>query len=230
MDAMRRSHEVYGFITDVSELADDGWYGNPAWASQDRAEKFTDTVTTGVLELVDAVRKARENRRKQQRGRTDDGQGTAGSGRSRALGEGARPRCTARRRRCALQLLQRDEAKRAAFQQEFGVERAASSYEELLADRGVEGVVCHHAQRHAQRRHHPGAEAGKAVYPTSRSRTPSRTRPHRAAVSDTGGSSPSGHSSRRLSGHREMKRWLEDGRIGDISLAEANFSNERVSS
>ena len=66
MDAMRRSHEVYGFITDVSELADDGWYGNPAWASQDRAEKFTDTVTTGVLELVDAVRKARENRRKQQ--------------------------------------------------------------------------------------------------------------------------------------------------------------------
>jgi predicted dehydrogenase len=24
-----------------------------------------------------------------------------------------------------------------------------------------------------------------------------------------------------------MKRWLEDGRIGDISLAEANFSNER---
>ena len=36
-----------------------------------------------------------------------------------------------------------------------------------------------------------------------------------------------GHSSRRLSGHREMKRWLDDGRIGEISLAEANFSNER---
>jgi creatinine amidohydrolase len=66
MDAMRRSHEVYGFITDVSELADDGWYGNPAWASPARAEKFTDIVATGVLELVDGVLKARENWRNQQ--------------------------------------------------------------------------------------------------------------------------------------------------------------------
>ncbi len=37
MDAMRRSPEVYGFITDVTELADDGWYGNPGWASAARA-------------------------------------------------------------------------------------------------------------------------------------------------------------------------------------------------
>ena len=44
LDAMRRSHEVYGFVTDVRELADDGWYGNPGWASGDVVAKFVDTV------------------------------------------------------------------------------------------------------------------------------------------------------------------------------------------
>jgi creatinine amidohydrolase len=66
MDAMRRSHEVYGFITDVSELADDGWYGNPGWATPDRAAKFTTVVADGVLELLGTVLKARDIRRKQQ--------------------------------------------------------------------------------------------------------------------------------------------------------------------
>lgn len=66
MDAMRRSSEVYGFITDVSELADDGWYGNPGWATQDRAAKFTTVVADGVLELLDTVLQARDIRRNQQ--------------------------------------------------------------------------------------------------------------------------------------------------------------------
>ena len=44
---MRRSPEVYGFITDVTELADDGWYGNPGWATVDRAKDFTDVVADG---------------------------------------------------------------------------------------------------------------------------------------------------------------------------------------
>jgi creatinine amidohydrolase len=66
MDAMRRSPEVYGFITDVSELADDGWYGNPAWATGDRAEKFASVVADGVLELLGGVMRARDIRRQQQ--------------------------------------------------------------------------------------------------------------------------------------------------------------------
>jgi predicted dehydrogenase len=36
-----------------------------------------------------------------------------------------------------------------------------------------------------------------------------------------------GHSARRLGGHRAMKHWVETGKIGQVSLAEANFSNER---
>jgi creatinine amidohydrolase/Fe(II)-dependent formamide hydrolase-like protein len=63
---MRRSHEVYGFITDVSELATDGWYGNPGWATADRAAKFTTVVADGVLDLLGGVLKARDIRRTQQ--------------------------------------------------------------------------------------------------------------------------------------------------------------------
>lgn len=62
MDAMRRSSEVYGFITDVSELADAGWYGNPTWASEDRAGEFCKVVADGVLERLDVVFAARDIR------------------------------------------------------------------------------------------------------------------------------------------------------------------------
>lgn len=62
MDEMRRSPEVYGFITDVTELADDGWYGNPRWADVERAKDFTDVVAGGVLAGIDVVIKARRTR------------------------------------------------------------------------------------------------------------------------------------------------------------------------
>lgn len=62
MDVMRRSPEVYGFITDVTELADDGWYGNPHWASVERSKDFTDVVASGVLAGIDVVMSARRMR------------------------------------------------------------------------------------------------------------------------------------------------------------------------
>lgn len=63
LDAMRRSPEVYGFITDVSELADDGWYGNPRWATAERADKFVRVVADGVVERVRSVIAAHRARR-----------------------------------------------------------------------------------------------------------------------------------------------------------------------
>lgn len=63
MDAMRRSSEVYGFITDVSELADDGWYGNPTWATEERAAAFSKVVADAVIEQLEAVFRVREIRR-----------------------------------------------------------------------------------------------------------------------------------------------------------------------
>jgi predicted dehydrogenase len=122
----------------------------------------------------------------------------------------------------------RDEAKRTAFQQEFGIERSASSYEELLADDAVEGVIVTTPNDTHKDVVIQALEAGKAVYTDKPiAHTLEDANRIAAAVADTGGVFAVGHSSRRLSGHREMKRWLDDGRIGDISLAEANFSNER---
>src|SRR3712207_4353979 len=122
----------------------------------------------------------------------------------------------------------RDEAKRARFQEEYGVPNAASSYEELLADEAVEGVIITTPNDTHKDVIIQALRAGKAVYtdkPIANSLEHANA--IAAAVEETGQVFAVGHSSRRLSGHREMKRWIDDGRIGDISLAEANFSNER---
>ena len=122
----------------------------------------------------------------------------------------------------------RDPGRRAAFQEEFGVARAAASYEELLADPEVEGVLV----TTPNDTHLPvilqALEAGKAVY-TDKPIAHSMEDAVRiaAAARSSGRPFAVGHSARRLAGHREMKRWLEDGRLGGVSLAEANFSNER---
>jgi len=55
LDAMRRSREVYGYITDVTEIADDGWYGNPGWASQDEAGAFADLVAHEIESAVESI-------------------------------------------------------------------------------------------------------------------------------------------------------------------------------
>ncbi|MGH8913089.1 MAG: creatininase family protein, partial [Acidimicrobiia bacterium] len=62
LDAMRRSKEVYGYITDVTEIADAGWYGNPAWASGARAGDFAATVADDIAGQVTAILKMRERR------------------------------------------------------------------------------------------------------------------------------------------------------------------------
>jgi creatinine amidohydrolase len=54
-DAMRRSREVYGFVTDVTELAADGWYGDPAWAESQDADKFATEVAAEIAAQLAAV-------------------------------------------------------------------------------------------------------------------------------------------------------------------------------
>lgn len=63
MDEMRRSREVYGYITDVSVLAEEGWYGDPAWATPERARTFTDTLGEAVTAQVSAVLSAQRTNR-----------------------------------------------------------------------------------------------------------------------------------------------------------------------
>lgn len=52
LDEMRRGREVYGYITDVTEIDDEGWYGNPAWATVDLADHFAATVAEEVVKHV----------------------------------------------------------------------------------------------------------------------------------------------------------------------------------
>ncbi len=118
--------------------------------------------------------------------------------------------------------------KRAAFQEEFGVPKSAATLDELLADGEVEGVIITTPNDTHRELIIAALEAGKAVY-TDKPITHSleHALEVRRAVTRTGGVFAVGHSARRLSGCRVMKEWLESGRLGDVSLAEANFSNER---
>jgi predicted dehydrogenase len=123
----------------------------------------------------------------------------------------------------------RDVQRRQAFADEYGIARTASTYEELLADPEVEGVLVTTPNDTHRDVIIQALEAGKAVYTDKPiAHTLEHANAIAAAVQQTGQVFAVGHSSRRLSGHRVMRQWIDSGKIGEISLAEANFSNERV--
>ncbi len=122
----------------------------------------------------------------------------------------------------------RSEDSRMAFQEEFGVPRAASSLDELLSDPEIEGVLV----TTPNDAHKPVIldclDAGKAVYTDKPiAHTMEDAGDIARAAAAAGVPFAVGHSARRLGGHRAMKQWIDDGRLGKVSLAEANFSNER---
>jgi predicted dehydrogenase len=122
----------------------------------------------------------------------------------------------------------RSEERRTSFCEELGIPRSAPSYEELLADTEVEGVLVTTPNDTHKAVINQALEAGKAVYTDKPiAHTLEDAVAIAAAVTESGRIFAVGHSARRLSGHREMKRWVDEGRLGRISLAEANFSNER---
>jgi predicted dehydrogenase len=122
----------------------------------------------------------------------------------------------------------RDEKRREDFCAEFGISRSARNYQELLADPAVEGVIVTTPNDTHRDIIIQALEAGKAVYTDKPiAHTLEDASRIAAAVADSGQVFAVGHSSRRLSGHRVMRRWIDEGVIGEISLAEANFSNER---
>lgn len=122
----------------------------------------------------------------------------------------------------------RDQSKRRDFCAEFGVGRDAATYEELLADDEIEGVIV----TTPNDTHRPlivqALEAGKAVYVDKPiAHTVGDATAIAEAATATGRAFAVGHSARRLSGARQMRRWIDEGRLGEPSIAEANFSNER---
>lgn len=122
----------------------------------------------------------------------------------------------------------RSEEKRSAFQQEFGVPRAASTLDQLLADPEVEGVLVTTPNDTHKDVILECFDAGKAVYTDKPiAHTMEDAGDIARAASASGLPFAVGHSARRLGGHRAMKQWIDDGRLGKVSLAESNFSNER---
>lgn len=122
----------------------------------------------------------------------------------------------------------RSPERRSAFCDEFGVPRAASSYDALLSDDTVEGVIITTPNDTHRDLVTQALDAGKAVYVDKPiAHTLADALAIRAAVERTGRVFAVGHSARRLAGSRVMKQWVEDGTLGAVSLAEANFSNER---
>jgi len=122
----------------------------------------------------------------------------------------------------------RSPERRSAFQEEFGVPRAASTLDELLADPEIEGVLVTTPNDTHKAVILESLDAGKAVYtdkPIAHTMEDAGEITRAAAAS--GVPFAVGHSARRLGGHRAMKHWVETGKIGQVSLAEANFSNER---
>ena len=117
---------------------------------------------------------------------------------------------------------------RARFQEEFGIPRAASSLDELLSDPEIEGVLVTTPNDTHKTVILEALDADKAVYtdkPIAHTMEDAGEIARAAAVS--GLPFAVGHSARRLGGHRAMKDWVESGKLGQVSLAEANFSNER---
>ncbi len=122
----------------------------------------------------------------------------------------------------------RNEERRRAFQEDFGVPRAAATYEELLADPDVEGVIITTPNDTHREVIAMAVDAGKGVYTDKPiAQTLEDALSIKQVVEAAGAVFAVGHSARRLSGCRTMKRWIEDGTLGGVTLAEANFSNER---
>jgi creatinine amidohydrolase len=57
VDAMRRSREVYGFVTDVSEIAEEGWYGDPSWAQSQDTSSFAREIADAIARDLAAIEK-----------------------------------------------------------------------------------------------------------------------------------------------------------------------------
>jgi creatinine amidohydrolase len=55
MDEMRRSREVRGYITDVTEIDASGWYGEPGWATEELAADFATTVADDIVAQVRSI-------------------------------------------------------------------------------------------------------------------------------------------------------------------------------
>ena len=121
----------------------------------------------------------------------------------------------------------RDEARRQAFQEEFAIPRGHASYAELLADPEIEGVIITTPNDTHRELIVQALEAGKAAYTD---KPIAHTLEDAVAIAEAAATTQGRRRRAQRAPARRPSRdeaWIEDGRLGDVSVAEANFSNER---
>ncbi len=121
----------------------------------------------------------------------------------------------------------RSEKSRDAFSQQYDC-RAAKSYQELLTDPEVEGVVITTPNDAHLAPIQEAAEHGKHVYvdkPIAHTMVDALAIDR--ACRDAGVILAVGHSARRLKGSRKIKEIIDQGGVGKLVMAECNFSNDR---
>ena len=121
----------------------------------------------------------------------------------------------------------RSEESREAFSRQYQC-RSAKSYQDLLNDPEIEGVIVTTPNdAHAE----PILEAaarGKAIYVDKPiAHTIEEAIKIERACRDAGVVLSVGHSARRLQGNRKIKEIMDQGKLGKLVMAECNFSNDR---
>ncbi|MGH9109849.1 MAG: Gfo/Idh/MocA family protein [Acidimicrobiales bacterium] len=121
----------------------------------------------------------------------------------------------------------RDPTRRRRFAEDFGCDED-DSLEALLARPDIEGIIVTVPNDQHAPVIEAAASAGKHVYVEKPLAVdPADIRRIRRAVVESGVVFSCGHSARRLSGLREIRRLVDSGEIGAPSLVEAAFANER---
>lgn len=121
----------------------------------------------------------------------------------------------------------RNPERRQAFAADFGCGQD-ESLAALLARDDIEGIVVTVPNDQHAPVIEAAAAAGKHVFTEKPAAVEiADLQRIRSAVLDSGILFACGHSARRLSGLREMKRILASGRAGSVSMVEAVFGNER---
>jgi predicted dehydrogenase len=121
----------------------------------------------------------------------------------------------------------RNPEKRAGFARKFSCDQD-ESYEAVLARKDVEGVIITAPNNKHEELTVAAARAGKHVFvdkPIATSLVHARSMT--AACQAEGVKLAIGASSRRLRGHRTVKKLIDQGILGNVAMVEANYSNDR---